>query len=144
MEPKELVLLYGLSASLKEGDLIQTVLREAGIPLREVQPQELGLPVGVLAGLDAAENAPPMVEPYTLSAIMFCGFSEQRLREALSLLREAGAGASSLKAVLTPKNRDWRFYDLLAELKKEREAFLRMIRAGSRDKEEQNTKNQDT
>lgn len=143
MEPQELVLLYGLPASHAEGDLAQRVLRDASIPMREVQPQELGLPVGTLAGLDDADNPPKMVEPFPVRAMVFCGFSEQRLREVLTLLRESGIGSSVLKAVLTVKNRDWRFYDLLAELKKEREAFARMVRAGSQGGTEQNAK-QDT
>ena len=129
MEPNELVLLYGLSASQLEGDRVQVALRVEGIPLKEIQPQEVGMSVGALAGLDAAETCPPMVEPCPLSAMVFCGFSEQRLREALTLLRESGVGSSILKAVLTQKNRDWRFCDLLSELKREREAFVRMMRA---------------
>ncbi len=129
MEPNELVLLYGLSASQLEGDRVQTALRVEGIPLKEIQPQEVGMSVGALAGIDAAETCPPMVEPHTQKAMVFCGFSEQRLREVLALLRESGIGSSILKAVLTPKNRDWRFCDLLEELKKEREAFVRMMRA---------------
>jgi hypothetical protein len=129
MEPKELVLLYGLSASEPEGDLVQAILREAEIPFKEIQTQEVGMPVGALAGLDAAETCPPMVESFPQSTMVLCGFSEQRLREVLSLCRDAKAGSSVMKAVLTPKNRDWRFCDLLSELNKEREAFLRMIRA---------------
>ena len=134
MEPKELVLLYGLSASQREGDQVHTVLRNADIPFKEVQPQELGIRVGALAGLDAEEGRPVMVEPFSHSAMVFCGFSEQRLREVLSLLREAGSGSSALKAVLTPGNREWRFCDLLAELQKERSAFAKMMRAGQQDK----------
>jgi hypothetical protein len=129
MEPNELVLLYGLSASQEDGDKVQSVLREACIPLREINPQEAGMSVGALAGLDAADTCPPMLEPCPQKAMVFCGFSEQRLREALALLRDSGAGASVLKAVLTPKNRDWRFCDLLAELQKERDAFARMMRS---------------
>ena len=128
MEANELVLLYGLSASRSEGDRVQALLREADIPFKEIQPQEAGMPIGALAGLYAAETCPPMVDPSPQSAMVFCGFSEQRLREALVLLREGGVGASVLKAVLTLQNRDWRFCDLLAELKKEREAFARMGR----------------
>lgn len=129
MEPNELVLLYGLSASIKEGERVQAVLREADIPIKEILPQEACLSAGALAGLDAAEKAPPMVDPFPQSAMVFCGFTEQRLREVLALLKESGVGASVLKAVLTPKNRDWRFCDLLTELHKEREAFARMMRA---------------
>ena len=129
MEQSELVLLYGLSASQPEGDRVQVILREAEIPLKEIHPQEAGMSVGALAGLDAPETCPPMVAPSHQSAMVFCGFSEQRLREALALLRESGIGSSVLKVVLTPGNRDWRFCDLLEELKKEREAFVRMMRA---------------
>ncbi len=129
MEPNELVLLYGLSASRPEGDRVQAVLREADIPLKEIQAQEAGMSVGALAGLDEAEICPPMLETFPQSAMVFCGFSEQRLREVLALLRDSGVGSSVLKAVLTPKNRDWRFCDLLKELQKEREAFVRMMRA---------------
>ena len=129
MEQSELVLLYGLSAAHLEGDKVQSVLREADIPLREVNAQEAGMSVGALAGLDASETCPPMLETYPQSAMVFCGFSEQRLREIIALLKDSGAGASVLKAVLTSKNRDWRFCDLLNELQKEREAFARMMRA---------------
>ncbi len=121
-------MLYGFSAAQAEGDRVQTVLRDAGTPFKEVLPQEVGLRVGALAGLDALDACPPMVEPSSVSAMVFCGFSEQRLREALALLREKSAGAAGMKAVLTPGNRDWRFCDLLAELAKEREAFARMMR----------------
>lgn len=129
MEANELVLLFGLSAAHPEGDKVQSVLREADIPQREIQPTEVGMSVGALAGLDAAETCPPMLESYPQSAMVLCGFSEQRLREVLTLLRDSGAGSSVLKAVLTPKNRDWRFCDLVAELQKERDAFARMMRA---------------
>lgn len=128
MASNELVLLYGLSAAQADGDRVQTALRDAGIPFKEILPQEVGLRVGALAGLDALDACPPMVEPVPLSAMVFCGFSEQRLREALALLREGGAGAAVLKAVLTPNNRDWRFCDLLEELKKEREVLAQMAR----------------
>lgn len=124
-----MVLLYELSASQTEGDRVQNILREACIALKEIQPQEAGISVGALAGLDDAQTCPPMLESCPQSAMVFCGFSEQRLREVLTLLRDTGAGSSVLKAVLTPKNRDWRFCDLLAELNKEREAFVRMMRA---------------
>ncbi len=129
MEPNELVLLYGLSAYRLEGDKVQAVLREANIPLKEIQPQEAGMSVGALAGLDEAEICPPMLESFPQSAMVLCGFSEQRLREVLTLLRDSGAGSSILKAVLTPNNRDWRFCDLLKELQKERDAFAQMMRA---------------
>jgi len=136
MASNELVLLYGLSAAQADGDLVQTALRDAGIPFKEILPQEVGLRVGALAGLDALDACPPMVEPVLLSAMVFCGFSEQRLREVLTLLREKGAGTAGLKAVLTPNNRDWRFCDLLEELKKEREALAQIARA-RRDREQQ-------
>ncbi len=129
MISNELALLYGLSASQAQGDLVQMALRDAGIPFKEILPQEIGLRVGALAGLDSLDANPPMVEPVSLSAMLFCGFSEQRLRETLALLRERGASAAVLKAVLTPNNRDWRFCDLLEELKKEREALAQMARA---------------
>ena len=129
MESKELILIYGLPASKEEGDKVQTVLRDEGISFREVLPQELGLEVGVLAGLDNADSCPPMVEPFSQCAMVFCGFSEQRLRDTLSLLREAGAGNNSLKAILTPNNRDWRFCDLLEELQKERQELARIMKA---------------
>jgi hypothetical protein len=128
MEPNELVLLYGLSASQTEGDRVQSILREACIPFKEIQPQEAGIRIGALAGLDDAETCPPMLEYSPQSAMVFCSFSEQRLREVLTLLRDSKVGSSVLKAVLTPKNRDWRFCDLLTELNKEREAFARMMR----------------
>ncbi len=129
MEHKELALLYSPDSG-PEGP-VQAVLAEMEISWRRVLCGELGQPVGALAGLSAPEEEVPVLQPFPRCALVFCGLTEQRLREALRRLNEAGAGRDWLKAVLTPHNRDWRFYDLLTELMREREAFLRMQRAAA-------------
>ena len=128
MDKNELVLIYNANTSSLETAVMQETFKKLALPSCRVLPEELGLPVGALAGLDALAETPFDGEAFGQSAMVFCGLPQQRLREVIAALREAGAGASSLKAVLTEANRDWRFIDLLVELAKERDTIAAMRR----------------
>lgn len=52
----------------------------------------------------------------------------RKLEELLPVLRQAGAGPSCLKAVLTAHNRKWTAPTLLMHLRKERAAMQRRTR----------------
>lgn len=122
----ELALYYGFPKPAAQA--MEKALTSLGIVFREVLPEELGRRLGELAGLQSPEGESLAAEPFPEAALIFSGLTPQRLKETLALLRQSGAGNACLKAVLTPTNQSWRFCDLLAELRKEREAFARMAR----------------
>ena len=122
----ETVLLYGYGADDPEGQSVQAVFNGLHILCREITQNDIGQSVGILAGLDVPSQAAATQEiaPDRIDkAMVFAGLTEQRLREVLPRLREAKAGTSGLKAMLTAHNQHWRFCDLLLELSKERAAF---------------------
>ena len=50
-------------------------------------------------------------------------FSSSRIDMLLAGLRKAGVPKIELKAVITPQNAEWTFYQLYQELEKEHESF---------------------
>lgn len=122
---KEKVLLYQLRGTETAGKL-QPVLLRMGIRVKCVEPEEYGLPIGVLAGLekDAVEHSVDNGSvPVEISAPMMimCGFSGNRVDELLQQMKRAGVPRIDLKAMLTPTNRYWTSEELFGELQKEHE-----------------------
>ena len=152
MTEPEIVLLYKIPAGSLESLRVRSALDEMDIIFKEVHPDDTVRSLAKLASPDtpdsvisssedaapAANHEPTAPEDFPESAMIFCGFSQERLKLAISRLREAGANPSCLKAVLTPINRDWRLCDLLAELIREREAFVQMRRQARTNRNAQN------
>lgn len=135
MTEQETVLLYNIPSGSLECLRVRSALSEMPINLKEVRPEDMARNLGELAdpvvpGGESipSQSAAPGPEDFSESVLIFCGFNQDRLKLALSHLKEAGANPSCLKAVMTPTNRDWRFCDLVKELVREREAFLQMRR----------------
>ncbi len=135
MTEPEIVLLYKIPAGSLENLRVRSALGEMSISIKEVSPEDAAQTLDDLSDTDAVkdersalESTAPAPKDFPESAMIFCGFSQDRLKLVLSRLKEAGANPSCLKAVLTPTNRDWRLCDLLAELIREREAFVQMRR----------------
>ncbi len=95
---------------------LSAVLGARGIAPRIVAPEELGLTVGALAGLDPpgdpGEKAPLHGET---ECLVLCGVSGEALDGLLEDLRRAGLYVP-FKALLTPTNRGWRLDDLIGHL----------------------------
>ena len=122
---KEKVLLYQLRGT-ETARKLQPVLLRMGIRVKCVEPDEYGLPIGVLAGLekDAVEHSVDNGSvPVEISAPMMimCGFSGSRVDELLQQMKRAGVPRIDLKAMLTPTNRYWTSEELFGELQKEHE-----------------------
>ena len=71
------------------------------------------------------ENAPratalPRIDEEML---VMSNFSNSRLNELLAQMRKAGAPRIALKAMVTPTNCRWSFYDLYKEIREEHEAL---------------------
>lgn len=133
MTEPEIVLLYKIPAGSLESLRVRSALSELSISLKEVRPEDTAHTLGELEDTEAPKDERSALksaapDDFPESAMIFCGLGQDRLKLALSRLKEAGANPSCLKAVLTPINRDWRLCDLLKELAREREAFVQMRR----------------
>ena len=133
----ERVLLYQLRGT-EAAKKLQPVLLQMGIRIKCVEPEEYGLPIGVLAGLEKApeesqksptptgnealpaENEASSVE-ISAPMMVMCGFSGSRVDAFLQQMRRAGVPRIALKAMLTPTNRYWTSRELFRELQKEHE-----------------------
>ncbi len=125
---QETVLLYQMEES--KAQKIRQICFSMGIKPILVGKDQENAPIGLLAGARDWRNplmapggeAPPMAEEMLLMA----GFSEALMDAFLGRLRRMGASVS-LKAILTDQNAVWNGSQLQAELKQEREAFLKTL-----------------
>ena len=108
------------------------------IAVKQVKPEEYGLPLGLLAGLpgsflfagrdgaggpqSAGAAGPKETEP-DQEMLVFAGISRQELDRALDAMRRLGVSGIALKAMLTETNRFWNARQLVWELKREHENF---------------------
>ena len=101
------------------------------IAVKQVKPEEYGLPLGLLAGLpgsflfagrdgaggpqSAGAAGPKETEP-DQEMLVFAGISRQELDRALDAMRRLGVSGIALKAMLTETNRFWNARQLVWEL----------------------------
>lgn len=117
------MVLYYNAASPQEGAKAKAVFAAQGLRIRAVSPEELGRPLGSFTGvLPAPEEASAPREPLSESLMVFSGLGGAQLDRVLSALLRAGVPRSVYKAIVTPGNVAWDFYQLLGELKAERAA----------------------
>lgn len=110
---------------------IHQALMPLGFRIKLVEKQDFGLPVGVVAGLDAEmEQVSGTEKPDTLGETEFtdemavmAGFTSAQVDAFILALRKKGVGRIDYKAVLTPTNRRWDSITLYQELKKEHEMY---------------------
>lgn len=116
------VLLYNLSGKPKMQKL-RFALAKLGLRAREVKPEELGHPVGYLAGLDGFEPAATGAgEGFRDELLVMCGLTDAQVDALLGTLRRARVTVG-LKAVLTEENAGWSSAQLYGELCRERDAL---------------------
>ena len=119
----ETVLSYGLAEETARK--LTAVLEGLFISERRIAPDEVGKPLGFLAGFPGfPEHESGEAAPDCGGMICLGGLSSARIDVLLAALREEQI-AIPLKAVITPVNRNWSVAKLIAELGKEREAIAR-------------------
>ena len=119
-----LVLSYNLRGF--EAAALAHLCKEQDIRLREVSPQEYGLPVGALAGIPVASSAlSPSAEPFEEPMLVICHMLSDQLDAFLKGIRAPGMPRIALKAVLTPNNVAWDSRKLHDELAREHAAMRR-------------------
>lgn len=120
--PRGMVLYYN-AGSPQEGGKAKAVFATHGLRIRTIAPEELGCPVGAFTGLlPKPETLPAERVPLSESIMVFSGLGGPALDRVLSALLRAGVPRSVYKAIVTPGNAAWDFYQLCEELKAERAA----------------------
>ena len=118
------VLLYNLSK--EKLTRLRFLLFKLGLEGRVVAPEEYGLPVGALAGLDGLSPVPEASEApqedFSEEMLVMCGLSSAQFSGFLNALRQNRCGVS-LKAMLTETNALWSSVELHRELRREHEAL---------------------
>ncbi len=116
------MVLYYNAGTPQEGSRAKAVFAAHGLRIKNIAPEELGRSVGSFTGLLPAgegRNETPIPE----SIMVFSGVRGRDLDRVLSALLKAGVPRAVYKAVVTPGNAAWNFYQLYEELKQEREAI---------------------
>ena len=135
---KEMVLYYAPENAVHVG-LVKGVLVQMGIRIKNLTPGRCEKKIGYLAGLDGFENeemalgrtAVPGVgqqsSPVLINEelLVLCGFTEERLKELLERLKNAGVPRSVMKAIVTESNAHWTVYELYGHLAEERRQIER-------------------
>lgn len=122
------LLLFGFE-DLFSAPAVIAAVEPLGPEVVRVPREDYGRKLEELAGLvpRKAKGTPYTGGPLGEKLIVLCGLADQ-LDELLPVLRQAGAGPSCLKAVLTAHNRKWTAPTLLMHLRKERAAMQRRTR----------------
>lgn len=102
--------------------LVRMAFAPCGMTVVFVPPEALGLTLGALAESESPPCAGGRGETLAEPMLVFCGFSDARMDQALSAMRRAGLHIPC-KAMLTAKNRAWKPARLLAELRREHTAL---------------------
>ena len=114
--------MYNLHS--EKGKKIKILCLKQKIRIREIEPQQYGIPLGELAekrrGSEISEN---VSDSFSDEMLVFQGFEPEELREFLNGFSRDGIGRVDLKAVLTPDNWTWTSCELYDALKQEHEAL---------------------
>ena len=114
------LLLFGFE-DLFSAPAIIAAVEPLGLKVVRVPREDYNRKLEELAGLvpRKAKGAPYAGGPLGEKMIVLCGLGNQ-LDALLPVLRQAGAGPSCLKAVLTAHNKKWTAPALLTQLQNER------------------------
>ena len=127
---KPTVLYYNTQNPAK-ADLVKAALMQMGVCIRHISPDQVNETIGYLAGMEGfvplgtsvfgntgvtgLEKFLPIIKDEVL---IMHNFTQEKLDELLYRLRSVNASVA-LKAVVTPTNCLWHFWQLYEELKEE-------------------------
>ena len=122
------------------GDEEQTlceILEGQGITPVVVTPENMGQQVGCLCGFKGYrhKDRQPRDLPQGYAMILFEGLSREDLEVALKAIRTGGVTTRSLKAMVTPTNRNWTLDALLWEIHEEQLIMGELMKLGKLRKE---------
>ena len=122
-----LAVLYNLDAGTERGDAVRAVLAAQGIRVRTVAAEQLGNPVGAIAGMPGFKmSAKPFAgEAPTSEFMLLHNFSSSRMNDLLAAMRKANCSVGC-KAQVTQANRLWPFATLVENVSREHAAMQQM------------------
>lgn len=135
------VLCYHLSGEKEK--VITDALTLLGVKTRRVTADDLGQPVGYLAGVEGMETAKSTGEPPVAAAtevLVMCGFTQMQFNLFMALFQRKKLPPVGLKAMLTPTNQEWPFAKLVGELQAEH-ALMTKQKQGGKKSSKKNEKN---
>lgn len=132
---KETILLYNLKTD-KIKNTIKMICVSQGIRIRTVEPEQYGIPVGILAGGTAKQQEEyqeksELPEAFEDEMLVFAFLTNKKLDHFLTALRKHKVPRIGLKAVLTEHNAVWNSVTLHDELCKEEKAMRAMKKSGN-------------
>lgn len=102
---------------------LKGILVQMGVRIRIISDLQTCQKVGFLAGINGFEEQPKAeaqpVIPHEM--LVMEGFNATSMDRLFAAMRRAKIPGIALKAVVTPTNAGWTFYELYEELKKEHE-----------------------
>lgn len=104
--------------------LMKSVLVRMGVRIKNIGADQVLEKVGYLAGLEGylpcVQDEKPDELPVILQDVLVMkNFTSSRIDVLLAGLRKAGVPKIELKAIITPQNADWSFFQLYQELVRE-------------------------
>ena len=135
---RETILLFGFSKE-RQSKLMRALL-PLKMRIKRIEQEQLGQPLGVLAGQQPAEEkqssekgaeekqsqgkaAEGCGQALGDEMLVMAGLTSARVDAVLAALRKGKAGPIPYKAVLTETNQQWNAWELLEELKQEHARF---------------------
>lgn len=129
----ETVLYYHTNeaGSEKRVRQLKSVMVRMGVRIKNIEPEQVFQSVGYLAGMpgyqsrkeEAAEQQLPTIGQ---DVLVLRNFTSGRMDFLFYNLKKAGVPKIDLKAVITPQNAGWTFYQLYQELEKEHAAVQKI------------------
>ncbi|MCI8896125.1 MAG: DUF3783 domain-containing protein [Lachnospiraceae bacterium] len=135
---RETILLFGFSKE-RQSKLMRALL-PLKMRIKRIEQDQLGQPLGVLAGQQPAEEkqssekgaeekqsqgkaAEGCGQALGDEMLVMAGLTSARVDAVLAALRKGKTGPIPYKAVLTETNQQWNAWELLEELKQEHARF---------------------
>ena len=125
MEKKQ-ALIYGYG---EDTDRLCAALAAMDIRPLVIPAEQMGQQVGYLCGLPGyreKKEVPALTEDRAM--LLFHNLTRDDLDDALRGIREAGITRSSLKAMVTPTNRNWPMAKLLGEIYQEQQVMGELMK----------------
>ena len=115
---KETILYYHITDEMEA--YLKQLQDQLHIHLQEITDQDINQKMGYILHIPGYEKQDNLFLPKPQSSLLYCAhLSDKQLDSILQLLRQSGLPSIPLKAMMTPHNLDFTFYELYHEIEEE-------------------------
>lgn len=115
---KETILYYHISDEMKA--YLGELQKQLHIHLQEISEQDIHQKMGYILKIPTYHKQEHQFLPVPSSSLLYFAYmNEKQLDIVLQLLRQSGLPSIPLKAMMTPHNLDFTFYELYHEIEEE-------------------------